>query len=64
LVRTDPVKRDERLARGAIPATMGNGRVMGDAWLRVPAEQVADDAELADWVAIGIHAGDVLRGEA
>ncbi len=64
LVRTDPVKRDERLARGAIPATMGNGRLMGDAWLRVPAERLADDAELADWVAIGIHAGDVLRGEA
>lgn len=64
MVRTDPSLRADRLARGAVPVVMGNGRTMGDTWLRVPAEQLADDAELADWVAIGIHAGDVLRGEA
>lgn len=61
LVRTDPNLRDDRLSRGAIPAVMSTGRVMGDAWLRLPAARLADDTALAEWVAVGIHAGDRLR---
>jgi hypothetical protein len=35
------------------------GRAM-DGWLRVPAEAVADDADLARWVAVGVAQAEVL----
>jgi len=54
LVRTDPADYDGLLRRGAIPARMGNDRVMGRGWLTVPEHLLHDDAELAYWLQIGI----------
>lgn len=56
LVRVDPARSDELLARpGAHQAEMGPGRSMGPGWLSVSPNAIADEAVLADWVAIGLH---------
>ena len=54
LVRTDPAAYDALLARGGEPAHMGEDRPMGRGWLTVPSARLADDAELAFWVEVGI----------
>lgn len=55
LVRTTPERHDELLSRGAEPARMGAGRPMGEAWLTVPPARVADDGQLAFWIAVGLE---------
>ena len=54
LVRTDPGRHDDLVRRGAEPAQMGAGRPMGEGWLVVPPAGLADDADLAFWVAVGL----------
>lgn len=52
LVRVASDRHDELAARpGAAPSRMG-GRTMGRGWLTVDAAAVADDAALADWLAL------------
>ena len=50
LVRVDPTRYDELIARGAAQAEMGAGRSMGPGWLAVSADAVTDDEELAFWL--------------
>jgi TfoX/Sxy family transcriptional regulator of competence genes len=53
LVRTAQERHEELLTRGAEPARMGAGRPMGEAWLTVPPARIADDGQLAFWIAVG-----------
>jgi TfoX/Sxy family transcriptional regulator of competence genes len=56
LVRADPGDSDELLERdGASPAEMGTGRVMGDGWISVSAESIADDDRLDYWVGVAME---------
>jgi TfoX/Sxy family transcriptional regulator of competence genes len=55
LLRTAPERHDELLSRGAEPARMGADRPMGEAWLTVPPARVADDGQLAFWIAVGVE---------
>lgn len=56
LVRADPARHDELLARpGAAPATMGAGREMGAGWVTVDAEELHDDRTLAWWVGVALE---------
>jgi len=52
MVRCAPEETDAYYAAGATPFEM-RGKPM-DGWLRVPAENVADDAALARWVEVGV----------
>ena len=54
LVRVDPEAYDRLLQRGGVPASMGTDRPMGRGWMSVPEQRLADDAELAFWVEIGV----------
>jgi TfoX/Sxy family transcriptional regulator of competence genes len=55
LVRIDPARQAELLGvPGAQPAVMGSGRPMGSGWLRVSAEGLATDEQLAFWVGVGL----------
>lgn len=56
LVRVDPSQYEDLLQSGGTPAFMGPYRPMGPGWLNVPASQIGDDAELARWISVGIHA--------
>ena len=52
MVRVPPDRTDDLLTRpGAAPMIMKDRAMKG--WLRVDGEAVADDAVLAEWVAIG-----------
>lgn len=52
LVRVASARHDELAERpGAAPSRMG-GRTMGRGWLTVDAAAVADDADLAVWLAL------------
>ncbi|GAA3530496.1 hypothetical protein AFL01nite_29220 [Aeromicrobium flavum] len=54
LVRIDPARRDELLARpGARPAAMKYGRLMGEGWVQVGPEGLATDADLRSWLDVG-----------
>ncbi|MBD8078411.1 hypothetical protein [Cellulosimicrobium arenosum] len=45
----------ELLARpGAAAAEMGTGRDMGPGWLPVRRDAIADDAQLASWIAVAL----------
>ncbi|WP_091413872.1 TfoX/Sxy family protein [Friedmanniella luteola] len=55
LVRTDPARHAELLdVVGAEPAVMGADRPMGPGWVRVGRDGLADDAQLAFWVQVGL----------
>lgn len=58
LVRLDPARNAEFLARGARSAEMGVGRDMGPSWLSVPAVALVADTELSFWLdaALAHHA--------
>jgi TfoX/Sxy family transcriptional regulator of competence genes len=56
LVRVGAADYDRLVERGAVPALMRNGRAMGRGWLTVPSARIADDAELAGWVEVGVRA--------
>lgn len=51
-------------ARGAIQANMGAGRDMGPGWIEVIAEAIADDDQLAFWVAVALDHNRALREQA
>lgn len=59
LVRVDPARYSELLARGAQSAEMGVGRDMGPSWLSVPAAALVAEEELAFWLGAALehHAG-------
>ena len=61
LVRADPADYDRLVERGAVPARMRNGRPMGRSWLTVPSARIAHDAELADWVDVGVSAAALVK---
>lgn len=61
LVRVDPARHEELLARGAVPPHMGEDRPMGSGWLSVPTARLEDDAALAAWVEVGIESRDASR---
>jgi hypothetical protein len=52
LVRVDPAESDELVDTTAAEVMIMRGRPM-TGWLRVDAEHLADDSELAAWVARG-----------
>ena len=65
LVRVDPDRGHELLDRpGVSISEMGAGRRMGPGWLRVKAFAVADEAELAFWIAeaLAFNADTTRRG--
>ena len=53
LVRVDPAEAEELVAGSAATTAVMRGRAM-PGWLRVPADVVADDAELARWCERGL----------
>ena len=53
LVRADPEDGAALIADGAAEPMVMRGREM-TGWLRVPADAVADDAQLAEWVRRGV----------
>jgi TfoX N-terminal domain len=56
LVKTPPAEYEAALrTRGVTPFAPDGERPMGT-WVVVPADAVADDPELADWVARGVRA--------
>ncbi len=60
LVRVDPARSAELLARpGARQAVMGE-KDMGPSWLTVAADAVASDGALADWVEVALDYNRVL----
>lgn len=61
LVRVDPADHDGHLARGAMPASMGD-RSMGRAWLEVPAGRLRDEDEVAHWVQVGAATAESKGG--
>ncbi|MBE7161976.1 MAG: TfoX/Sxy family protein [Williamsia herbipolensis] len=56
LVRIDPARSPEAMARGARQAVMGGGRPMGPGWVRVPPDHLGDD-DLGYWLRLGVEAG-------
>lgn len=55
LVRVDPRRSDELLARpGAEPAVMGR-RSMGPGWIRVSAHGLDTDDQIAFWTGVGLE---------
>jgi TfoX/Sxy family transcriptional regulator of competence genes len=58
MVRCAPEDTDTHLAAGAAPFEM-RGKPM-DGWLRVPAEAVAEEDELARWVQVGVTQAEAL----
>lgn len=55
LVRADPDRNDELLARpGASQAMMGE-RSMGPSWIDVAAESIATDEALQSWLTVARH---------
>lgn len=56
LVRADPSRSDELLARGgARPAEMGAGRRMGPSWISVDASALRTDEGLAFWLGVALE---------
>ncbi len=53
LLRCDPADTDEHTRAAGVERYEMRGRRMSG-WLHVPAEAVADDADLRRWVAIGL----------
>ena len=53
LVRVDPSQYRELLSAGGQPACMGVGRPMGEGWMNVPMNVIADDEALDWWLAVG-----------
>jgi TfoX/Sxy family transcriptional regulator of competence genes len=56
LVRVDPGRSAELLAvPGARPAVMGADRPMGPGWIRVTADGVTTDQQLAHWIEVALR---------
>ncbi|UPO77841.1 TfoX/Sxy family protein [Arthrobacter sp. Helios] len=53
LVRVDPSEYRDLLTAGGQPAFMGTGRPMGEGWMNVPLDIIADDEALDWWIAVG-----------
>jgi len=53
LVRVDPSQYRELLSAGGQPAYMGHDRPMGEGWMNVPMDVIADNEALAWWIAVG-----------
>jgi TfoX/Sxy family transcriptional regulator of competence genes len=63
LVRVDPAQSDELVATTPARPMEMRGREMAG-WLRVAAEDVSDDAELAGWVERGVAFARTLPAKA
>jgi len=59
MLRVDPAETEELTARPHARPMVMRGREM-DGWLRVDAEGVDADHELAEWVALGVARARVL----
>ena len=57
LVRTDPARYDDLLARGGEPARMKD-RPMGRGWLTVRPPHLHEPDQLAYWVQVGVGSRD------
>lgn len=53
LVRVDPSDYRDLLTAGGQPAYMDGGRPMGEGWMNVPLDIIADDEVLGWWIAVG-----------
>ena len=53
LVCVDPADYRDLLTAGGQPAFMGAGRPMGEGWMNVPMDIIADDEALDWWIAVG-----------
>lgn len=56
LVRAEPGRADELLTiNGAQPAEMGAGRAMGNGWVAVDKEAIADADDLDFWIGVALE---------
>jgi TfoX/Sxy family transcriptional regulator of competence genes len=63
LVRADPERADGLLSvRGAQPAEMGAGRVMGGGWLSVGEEAIGTEEDLDFWIGVALEYNDTKTG--
>lgn len=53
LVRVDPAQYQDLLSAGGQPAFMGASRPMGEGWMNVPMDIIADDKALNWWITVG-----------
>ena len=59
LIRADPEQADELLTvKGARPAEMGNGRVMGKSWISVARKTIGTDQTLDYWIEVALQGND------
>ena len=63
LVRVDPSQYRDLLTAGGQPAYMGRDRPMGEGWMNVPMDVIADDEALAWWIAVGRTARSSRQAE-
>ena len=59
MLRIPPDRTDDLMTREHTRPFEMRGKPM-DGWLRVPAEAVTDDAELARWVQVGVAQAEAL----
>lgn len=63
LVRADPARAGELLQRrGASPAEMGAGRVMGDSWISVAATALDAEEDLDFWIGVALEHHGAQQG--
>lgn len=53
LVCVDPAHYQDLLIAGGQPAVMGAGRPMGEGWMNVPMDIIADGEALDWWISVG-----------
>ena len=53
LVCVDPAHYRDLLIAGGQPAVMGAGRPMGEGWMNVPMDIIADGEALDWWISVG-----------
>ena len=63
MVRVDPARVEDLLAKGAQEAQMSRGRRMSKGWLVVDPETVLDDDDLEFWVGVALDYNRTVTGK-